>query len=146
MGFLFLLCYNGAYGLASRCNFHITPTVVLINVHIVEVHLEMHKKKSWSPYLGGFLFLLCCTGAYGLASRYNIQFTATDVFRHTLFKCIGDAQEESSSSYLGGFMFYCVAVVHYGLASIHSVATSIYVLRSSLLTSCRMFLLDRWEE
>jgi hypothetical protein len=55
--------------------------------------------------LGGFLFLLCCTGAYELASRYNIQFTATDVFRHTLFKCIGDAQEEFWSLYLGGFLF-----------------------------------------
>ncbi len=96
-GFPFLLCYSGSYGLASRCNFHIIPTVVLINVHIVEVHLEMHKKnpgpRIWED-----------------------------------------------------FCFYCVALVHYGLASIHWVATFTYVLRSSLLNCCRMFLLDRWEE
>jgi len=54
--FRFFLCYSGAYGLASRCNFHITPTVVLINVHIVEVHLEMHKKNPGSRIWEDFCF------------------------------------------------------------------------------------------
>jgi hypothetical protein len=38
------------------------------------------RKKILDLVFGGFPFLLCCSGAYGLASRCNFPFIAMDVF------------------------------------------------------------------
>ncbi len=81
-GFPFLLCYSGAYGLASRSNFHITPTVVLMNVHIVEVHLEMHKKNPGPRIWKDFCFYCVAVVYYGLASIHWVA-TFTYVLRYS---------------------------------------------------------------
>jgi hypothetical protein len=79
-GFPFLLCLSGACGLASRCHFQVTAIDVFIDSHIVELHWRCTRKKILDLVFGGFLFLLCCSGAYGLALRCNFPAIAMDVF------------------------------------------------------------------
>jgi hypothetical protein len=53
---------------------------MFIDEHIVEVHWRCARKIILDLVFGGFPFLLCCSGAYGLASRCNFPVIAMDVF------------------------------------------------------------------
>jgi hypothetical protein len=101
--------------LASRCHFEVTAIDVFIDAHIVGVHWRCTRKIILDLVFGGYPFLLCCSGAYGLASRCHFEVTAIDVFidAHIVEGALEmHRKKELLALYLWDFCFYCVTMVH----------------------------------